>query len=272
MPIRVETSNRPRRKALAITLSVIVAVLLTAYWQRGRLVRGYAAYRVYRTKIFTPPWGNEGTLSWGHFREAAEFYWDFAGYILDRQKRLKKFDPMLGPLVAEIDRTQAAGDGMQYSMHIYREVRWRLNFTTDEAGTQARIDDLRRSLSEPDMQKLAAQQQPSDGSYSLGINVWYLTLYYSVEDGLDNGAVPQYRLAFLDRINSPEKMTAQLDSALHDRLPETGEFKREELDETFSALARLLFKMKPTGYAFDPGLPAALNAFVAKWQNPETGA
>jgi len=67
-------------------------------------------------------------------------------------------------------------------------------------------------------------------------------------------------------------MTAQLDSALYDRLPQTGEFNREELDETFSALARLLFRMKPNGYAFDPGLRDALMAFVAKWQNPETGA
>lgn len=86
------------------------------------------------------------------------------------------------------------------------------------------------------MQQQAIEQQESDGDYALGIDVWYLKLYYSVEDGLDNGAVPRYRLSFLDRINSPEKMTAQLDSALYDHLAETGEFKREELDETFSAL------------------------------------
>jgi hypothetical protein len=45
----------------------------------------------------------------------------------------------------------------------------------------------------------------------------------------------------------------------------------EELDETFSALARLLYGHKQTGYAFDPALNGALRQFVARWQNSETG-
>jgi hypothetical protein len=78
----------------------------------------------------------------------------------------------LKPLVKEIARRQAAGEGMQYSMHIYREIRWRLNFTPDVEGTRARIADLRQSLNQPEQQKMAAQQQPSDGSWGMGINVW----------------------------------------------------------------------------------------------------
>jgi hypothetical protein len=30
-----------------------------------------------------------------------------------------------------------------------------------------------QSLNQPELQKLAAQQQPSDGSWGMGINVWY---------------------------------------------------------------------------------------------------
>ena len=107
----------------------------------------------------------------------------------------------------------------------------------------------------------------------MGFNVWYLKLYYSVEDGLDTGGMPepQYPLKFLDRINSPEKLTAQLDDDLHDDFTKTGVFNREELDETFSALARLLFKVKQTGYPFHPELKGALRQFVQNWQNPETG-
>jgi hypothetical protein len=250
---------------------IVVMLALVIYLTREGPERAYAACRVYNAQIFTPPSFDPDQSRWSRWHESAEFYWDFAGYILEREKRVKKFDPTLKPLVKEIGRRQAAGEGMQYSMHIYREIRWRLNFTPDDDATRERIDDLRQSLNQPEMQKLAAEQQPGDGSYSLGIRVWYLTLYYSVEDGLDNGATPQYRLAFLDRVNSPDKMTAQLDSALYDRLPQTGEYKREEFDETFSALARLLFKMKPTGYAFDPGLPVALKAFVLHWQNPASG-
>jgi hypothetical protein len=79
-------------------------------------------------------------------------------------------------------------------------------------------------------------------------------------------------LSFLDRINSPAKLAAQLDSALFHDFTKTREFKREELDETFSALARILFARRPTAcYAFDPGLKDALRQFVLRWQNPASG-
>ena len=186
-------------------------------------------------------------------------------------ERLKQLNPELKPLVKEIKRHQDAGEGMQYSMHIYREIRWLLNFTPDIETTRARIADLRKSLTQRAEQKLAGEQQASDGSWGLGLTVWYLKLYYSVEDGLDSTTDPQYPLSFLDRINSPEKLTAQLDSVLHDDFTKTGVFNREELDETFSALARLLFGNKRTGYSFHPQLKEALREFVERWQNPATG-
>src|SRR3984885_15899078 len=98
-----------------------------------------------------------------------------------RERRLKLLDPTLQPIVKEINRQQAAGDDMNYSMHIYREIRWRLNFTPDIATTRARISDLRQSLTQPVEQKLAGEQQASDGSWGLGIDAWYLKLYYSVD-------------------------------------------------------------------------------------------
>ena len=52
---------------------------------------------------------------------------------------------------------------MQYSMHIYREIRWRLNFTPNVAATRKRIDDLRASLDQPDKQAQATKQQADDG-------------------------------------------------------------------------------------------------------------
>jgi hypothetical protein len=58
---------------------------------------------------------------------------------------LEKLNPELRPLIRELARRQAAGQNMQYSMHIYREIRWRLNFTPDVVATRARIDDLRQS-------------------------------------------------------------------------------------------------------------------------------
>jgi hypothetical protein len=267
----VPNSRKGKTRRWTVALTIFALAVLAGYLSRELLVRAYVANRIARAGIFMAPAKDPNQSQLSFLGEKAEFYWDFAGYTVARQKRVKKFDPILKPLVKEIAQRQEAGQNMQYSMHIYREIRWLLNFTPEMAATQTRIDDLRRSLGQPEMQKLATEQQASDGDYALGINVWYLKLYYSVEDGLDNGAVPRYPLSFLDRINSPEKLTAQLDSDLYDHLPETGQFNREELDETFSALARLLFKTKPVGYPFDPGLRDALNAFVARWQNPSSG-
>jgi hypothetical protein len=89
--------------------------------------------------------------------------------LRERERRLKLLDPTLRPIVKEINRQQAAGDDMHYSMHIYREIRWRLNFTPDIATTGARISDLRQSLTQPVEQKMAGEQQASDGTWGLGL-------------------------------------------------------------------------------------------------------
>lgn len=253
-----------------ITMSV--AVLLLAFAVRGKLARALVAVSIYRAHVFTPPPRFSGESRWHDLREQAEFYWDFAEIPLARRQRLSQLDPLLRPLMHEIDRRQGAGEDMHYSMHIYREVRWRLNFTPDVAVTRAEIDQLRQSLTDTGEQKRAREQQASDGSWGMGINAWYLRLYYSVDDVKECHAPPEYPLTFLDRINYPEKLNAQLDSDLHDDFTKTGVFDREETDETFSAIARILFATNPTNcYKFDPHLQDALVAFVRNWQNPGTG-
>ena len=67
----------------------------------------------------------------------------------------------------------------------------------------------------------------------LGLDVWYLRLYYSVD--YVKGAAGNRS------IHSPEKLMAQLNSDLYDNFIRTRVFNREELDETFSALARPAF-------------------------------
>lgn len=258
------------KRALLMVASVAIVALAVGL-NLDQFERAYIAVRIYRAGIFTPPATIPGQSAWSRDFEDAEFYWDFAKLRVEREKRLKELKPELKPLVDEIGRRQAAGQGMQYSMHIYREVRWRLNFTQDVAATRARIGDLRRSLDQPEEQALATEQDPSDGSWGRGIDVWYLRFYYTVEDGLKKDVEPHYPLLLFDRINSPERLDAQLDSALYDDFTRTGEFKREELDETFSGIARLLYGHKRTGYAFDPQLPEALRAYVSRWQNPATG-
>jgi hypothetical protein len=63
---------------------------------------------------------------------------------------------------------------------------------------------------------------------------------------------------------------AQLNSELYDNFIQTRIFNREELDETFSALARLLFSSQRTAYDFDLQLRDSLRQFVEHWQNRAT--
>lgn len=260
--------RRPAWLTLFVTALVLAAII---YFNRERLLRMAIAYRAYHSHVFTPPASASGESRFDRLRSDVQFYWDFAEIPIARRKRLDEVNPVLRPLVEQITRAQASGEDMHYSMHIYRQIRWLLNFTPDLNETWTGVDALRKSLSQPEMQKLAAEQQ-SDGSWALGINIWYLKMYYSVDHVEQCVGHPKYPLSFLDHINSPEKLTAELDSALYDNFTRTGTFNREKLDETFSGLARMLIKSKPTNcYLFHPGLAEALRAFVNRWQNPVTG-
>jgi hypothetical protein len=263
--------SRRRRWIIRVVLASLLVALLV-YALRRQLTRAFLAAVIYRSHVFTAPSPSPRDSQLERFRDATQFYWDIAAIPLARKERLRLLNPTLQPLVKEIGRRQSAGEDMHYSMHIYREVRWRLNFTPDVAGTRAEIDLLRRSLGETDQQKLAREQQASDGSWGMGINAWYLRLYYSVEEVRACHAPASYPLTFLDRINSPQKLNALLDTDLNDAFTKTGVFNREETDETFSAIARLLFASTPTScYTFDPQLRDALLDFVRRWQNPATG-
>jgi len=244
--------------------------MLAGYINRQRLNRAVIAFAIYHEHIFTTPSQISNESWWPRFWDKAQFYWDMSELRMARETRLKQLNPTIKPLIIEINRKQAAGEAMSYSMHIYREIRWRLNFTSDTVTTRLRIDDLRQSISQPTEQKLASLQQASDGSWGTGITVWYLRFYYSI-DNLGDSLHPRYPLSFLDRINSPERLKAQLDSDLYDNFTKTGGFNREELDETFSAIARLLNKSNPVAYSFHPQLDSALKKYVIHWQNTETG-
>ena len=142
---------------------VVVALACVVYAIRAQLERAVIAASIYHAHIFTAPSPIAGESRWDRLRESAQFYYDFSEIPFARERRLRLLNPTLLPIVKEINRQQAAGDDMHYSMHIYREIRWRLNFTPDIAATRARISDLRQSLTQPLDQKLAGEQQASDG-------------------------------------------------------------------------------------------------------------
>jgi hypothetical protein len=259
-------------KRWLIPLSALLILASVVFVKRQGLERAVVAFGIYRTHIFTPPPMSDES-AWRRLTESTQFYWDFAGFVMARKERVERFNPSFKPLVREIDRREASGEPMHYSMNIYRQIRWLLNFTPHDNNVRIEIAELRHSLTlTPSQQQLATEQQSSDGSWGMGFTSWYFRLYYSVDHIEECRAQPRYPFSFLDRINSPEKLTAVLNADLMDNFTKTGTFNEDKLNETFSALARILMKNKPTTcYTFHPGLSAALTDFSKKWQNPATG-
>jgi hypothetical protein len=191
----------PTRKRRWLIAPVILGLAFVLWVARQPLERIVIATRTRQSGIFTPPSPAPDESLWSRFREKAQFYWDLSGLRIAWGQRLKELNPTFKPLVKEIARRQNAGQNMLYSMHIYSEVRWRLNFTPDVETTRRRIANLRQSLDQPEQQKMASQQQPGDGSWGLGLEVWYLRLYYSVDRVKGAAGKPKHPLLFLDRIN-----------------------------------------------------------------------
>ena len=130
-----------RLVAFAACLVFFAAILFVT---RKSIIRLFVAASIARLHIFDPPPPLPGESGAHRIWNECRFYWDFAEIREAREMRLKRFEPELKPIVEEIKRRQKAGEGMQYSMHTYREVRWRLNFIPDVAATEHRIEDFAR--------------------------------------------------------------------------------------------------------------------------------
>ena len=111
-----------KRSAWLILCAAVLALAAIVYFNRELLLRAAIAYRIYRAHVFTPPPTTSGESRFHRLRSDAQFYWDFAEIPIAREKRLKQVNPVLRPLVKQINAAQAAGEDMQYSMHIYREI------------------------------------------------------------------------------------------------------------------------------------------------------
>lgn len=245
-----------------IPVAALLAIATILFALHSQIERGIIAYHISRAGIFTPPTPTSGESQWLRRWRNARSYWDFSELRIARERRLKQLNPELRPLIRELNRRQVAGENMQYSMHIYREIRWRLNFTPDVATTRARIEDLRESLNQPQHKAQATQQQTDDGSWGMGIDpsVWYLRLYYTVEDGLTRDKEPQYSLRLLDRINSPQKLDAQLDSV---RFEETPTFRKENngprIVKLSSGLTEEAYRLIRTSSSADVGVATSVS-------------
>jgi hypothetical protein len=177
---------------------------------------------------------------------------------------------------AELDRREAIGGDTSCSRQVLRELRWRLEYTSDPSGIRATLARLRTraalSLSPAPVLQNAAPSHDDEGVHGAGTDVWFLKLDACVDRMLaadfdDQGNPPR----FLDRINDPDRLKDYLESLVVSRLDEDGIDRRKELNFATADLVRLILWRRPRNYPWDPRLETVIRHFIVEWQDPTTG-
>ncbi len=171
---------------------------------------------------------------------------------------------------AELDLREAGGSDTSCPRQVLRELRWRLEYTTDASGVRATLARLRTQAAPPSPS--AAASQDPDGAHGICTDVWFLKLDACVDHMLaadfeEQGTPPR----FLDRINDPDRLKDYLESLLVSRLDEDGIDRRKELNFATADLVRLILWGRPRNYPWDRRLESVIRRFIAEWQDPTTG-
>src|SRR4029077_16613144 len=86
--------------------------------------------------------------------------------------------PKLRAIQTSLDRDEVRGLETSCLRQAMREVRWRLEYTTDAEGVRANLDRIRTLVALP--RPLSAGPD-EEGSYGAGTEVWFLKLDASVD-------------------------------------------------------------------------------------------
>jgi len=182
---------------------------------------------------------------------------------------------ILAPLKKEAERLERAGQKNIAANQILHEIHWISLNTRDFPRLSERLQDLRRVLHDPALINMADAQSPEDGSWGRWYTEWFFKLdasYEQIQVLAREGKVPQYPTRFLDRINSPEKLRAHFQRIMISNMARDSRDHGRELNETVSALMRMILRQQPANYPFHPQLKATLLDIVMNQiRDPETG-
>lgn len=170
---------------------------------------------------------------------------------------------------------EKAGHNTRCARQILTETGWLVDSTRDFGRIAERLAALRALLNDPSSLNAPDEQSETDGSWGKGYTEWFFKLDASFDEisALDDkGRTPRYPCHFLDRINSPDKLTAHLNRLLISDLGSDGVDHGREFNETVADLIRLVIHHEPENYPYHPQLKDAfLDFLMNKARNPETG-
>ncbi|HTQ57774.1 MAG TPA: hypothetical protein VMI94_25075 [Bryobacteraceae bacterium] len=178
-------------------------------------------------------------------------------------------------LSARVAAREAAGEKTGCSHEILAEAEWLRGYVMDPERIRARLDELERVLADPSLETQSESQDPTDGSWGRCHEEWFFKLnatYDHLSRPSNAGEHPRYKLALLDRVNSPQRLRAYLTQIARSDIPAAGIDHRRELNESLSHLTRLILRGQPAYYAWRRGLKQVLlDALLHDLRNPRTG-
>jgi hypothetical protein len=192
---------------------------------------------------------------------------EIATYFPAMADLCRAVQPEIRAVQARLDREEARSLDTSCLRQALRELRWRLEYTTDAEGIRANLERIRTLAALP---RPPSAGPDEEGSYGAGTEVWFLKLDASVDHFLAadfDGKPPR----FLDRINDPDRLERYLEGLLVSRLAQEGIDHRKELNFATADLVRLILWRRPKNYRWNPRLEAVIRRFVANWQDPATG-
>jgi len=197
---------------------------------------------------------------------------DFIAFDSHYPEKHAKYARELRELQLELARQNAKGRATPCSRQIFLEARWLVYYSAHWDKIERRLRDLREMLSQPADPPDSREQIESDGSFDHCSEAWFLKLDSTIEEIEARDEKPKFPLKLLDRINTPEKLRAYLDSLLISDIRGNGIDNRFELNIAITAIERFIVGHVGNVYEFRPDLKQALFDYQDNvWQDPKTG-
>jgi len=179
-------------------------------------------------------------------------------YLEQKTNFLRRFRPVAKQIFAR----EAAGADVQCAHQIYEELLWLVTSSADVKRMDDRLRDLEAVLASSTSNRVKTVAGPEC------MTEWFQHLDWAYDHVKSNEPIPP---EILDRINSPEKLTAYLTPLTISDMARTGRNNTWEYNQAMAALIRWIVRDRPDDQAFHPRLKATMLELVVRFQDPETG-
>ena len=200
---------------------------------------------------------------------------DFITFDPQYREKHNQYVGELEALQKDLARQAANGRATPCSRQIFIEARWLTLNSAHWDQIDRRLRELREMLQRPADPPDSREQVDADGSFDHCSEAWFLKLDSTIEEveyRTERGLPVQFPLKLLDRVNTPEKLRAYLDSLLISDVRKTGIDQRYELNIAITAIERFIVGHVKNDYPFPPELKQALFDYQDQhWQDPQTG-